>query len=51
MIKEIIPSTKYKVGMNLISRKERERMYFIKLNKVNSRKFEEIDKMRFIWNP
>ena len=41
MIKEIIPRTKYKVGMNLISRKERERMYFIKLNKVNSRKFEE----------
>lgn len=31
MIKEIIPSTKYKVEMNLISRKERERMYFMKL--------------------
>ena len=41
MIKEIIPNTKYKVGMNLISRKEREKMYFIKLDGINNKKFEE----------
>lgn len=53
MIKEIIPSTKYKVGMNLISRKERERMYFLKLEESNNRKFEERknrrDKIQKIW--
>jgi len=53
MIKEIIPSTKYKVGMNLISRKEREKMYFVKLDESNNRKFEERknrrDKIQKIW--
>ena len=53
MIKGIIPSTKYKVEMNLISRKERERMYFVKLDESNNRKFEERknrrDKIQKIW--
>lgn len=53
MIKEIIPNTKYKVGMNLISRKEREKMYFIKLDKINNKKFEERkirrDKIQKMW--
>lgn len=53
MIKEIIPSTKYKVEMNLISRKEREKMYFVKLDESNNRKFEERknrrDKIQKIW--
>ena len=53
MIKEIIPNTKYKVGMNLISRKEREKMYFIKLDKINNKKFEETkirrDKIQKMW--
>ena len=53
MIKEIIPNTKYKVGMNIISRKEREKMYFIKLDKINNKKFEERkirrDKIQKMW--
>ncbi len=41
MTKEITPNTKYKKEIILNNRKEKERMYFIKLNKVNSRKFEK----------
>ena len=41
MIKTIIPNTKNKIEINLNNRKERERMYFFKLNKVKSRKFDE----------
>lgn len=41
MIKEIIPSTKYKVDINLMSRKGRERLYFMKLDESSNRKFEE----------
>lgn len=41
MIKTIIPNTKNKIEINLNNRKERERMYFFKLNKIKSRKFDE----------
>ena len=41
MIKEIIPGTKYKVKINSKNGKEGNKMYFIKLDKINSRKFEE----------
>ena len=43
MIKGIILNTKYKkeIILNINNRKEKERMYFIKLNKVNNRKFDE----------
>lgn len=33
MIKEITPNFKNKIEINLKNRKERERMYFIKLDK------------------
>lgn len=43
MIKEITPNTKYKKEIMLNNRKERERMYFIKLNKINknNKQFED----------
>ena len=41
MIKEITPNVKNKIEINLNNRKERERMYFIKLDKINNKKFEE----------
>lgn len=41
MIKEIIPGIKYKVKINLNNRKDGNKMYFIKLDGVNNKKFQE----------
>lgn len=41
MIKGIIPNTKNKIEINLNNRKEREKMYFIKLDKINNKQFED----------
>lgn len=53
MIKEITPNVKNKIEINLNNRKERERMYFIKLDKINNKKFEERkirrDKIQKMW--
>ena len=35
MIKGIIPNTRNKIEINLNNRKERKKMYFIKLDKIN----------------
>lgn len=53
MIKEITPNVKNKIEINLNNRKEREKMYFIKLDKINNKKFEERkirrDKIQKMW--